>query len=41
MDGDSQSGSSQMQRILWKYPAAETLRREVAAEEAGLRVGKR
>ena len=25
MDGDSQSGLSQMQRILWKYPAAEKI----------------
>ena len=41
MDGDSQSGSSRMHRILWKYPAAEKIRRAVAAEEAGLRVGKR
>ena len=41
MVGDSQSGSSQMHRIVWKYPAAEKIRRAVAAEEAGLRVGKR
>ena len=35
MDGDAQSGSSQMQRILWKYPAAEKIRRAAAAEEVG------